>query len=223
MDNKFTHRAKRPLLDRRALLRSAALAGVAASGAAGSFHTAQAEIWEEGDEQCQPAITEVVPDYEPEELLDDFMSLSERLTGIEPLDGRIGAQYLHRYARNPELTKLLPPLVNAYRDITRLQAADPVSAIKRNILQQPTALGPAAEQLIYLWYVSAFFLPVDHSVKSRIWLYGTVEQYHYALLWSVIDAHAPMTRGGNPGYWANEPNSRKGPHVASLLPNQRRD
>ena len=34
------------------LLRGVALAGVAASGAAGSFAPARAEIWEEGDEQC---------------------------------------------------------------------------------------------------------------------------------------------------------------------------
>jgi hypothetical protein len=205
MDNEVSNRLHRAIVDRRMLLRSAALAGIAASGASVPLIPANAEIWEEGDIQCQPVIAEVAPDYNTEELLDDFMSLSRMLTGVDSLDKRIGAQYLQRYARNSELTKLLPPLVNAYRGTGPLEPAYRVDAIKRNIMQEARVLGPAAEQLIFLWYVSAFFLPVDHAAASRNWLYGTVEQYHYALLWSVIDAHAPMTRGGDPGYWAGEP------------------
>jgi hypothetical protein len=34
------------------------------------------------------------------------------------------------------------------------------------------------------------------------WLYGSLEQYGQALLWSIIPAHAPMTRGEQRGYWA---------------------
>ena len=208
------------MLDRRALLQGAALAGIAASGAGGSFAPAKAEIWEEGDIQCQPVIAEVAPDYNTEEIFDDFMLLSRMLTGVDGLDHRIAAQYLQRYARNSELTKLLPPLIDAYRDIARLQPADRVYAVKQKIMQEPTVLGPGAEQLIFLWYVSAFFLPVGHAVASRNWFYGTVEQYHYALLWSIIDAHAPMTRGGDPGYWAGEPRPVSRTIARSSMPNK---
>src|SRR5260221_8366770 len=198
------HRPGQFVLHRRALLRGAALAGVAAS-ASGSFAPAEAEIWEEGDTQCKVVLAEVAPAYSPEEMFDDFMSLSKMLTGADTLDNRIGTQYLQRYARNSELTNLLPPLIQAYREIERLPMEDRVAAVRQNIMQDLARLGPAAEQLIYLWYVSAFFLPMGHSTAIRNWLYGTVEQYHYALLWSIIDAHPPMTRGGDVGYWTAEP------------------
>jgi hypothetical protein len=206
-----------PGMNRRMLLRGVALAGVAASGAAGSFAPARAEIWEEGDEQCQAVVAEVTPDYDTGTLLQDFMALSELLTGVKPLDPRIGAQYLQRYARHPELTKLLPPLIKAYADVAQREPAEQVKWITQSVMQEPTVLGPAAEQLIYVWYVSAFFLPINHGAASRSWLYGTVEQYHYALLWSVIDAHAPMTRGGDYGYWASDPNLPKKPRARSGL------
>jgi hypothetical protein len=210
LDQKDTEQAKEAGIDRRALLRGAALAGVAASGAVARTTSAQAEIWEEGDEVCQPLVTEVAPNYDTGEMLEHFMSLSEVLTGVKPLDRRIGAQYLQRYARNPELTKLLPPLIEAYRKVADRSPQEQISAIKQDVMQEPSVLGPAAEQLIYLWYVSAFFLPTGHAASGRAWLYGSVEQYHYALLWSVIDAHAPMTRGGNPGYWASPPPRQTG-------------
>ena len=205
-DDKRRDRTAKLFLHRRALLRGAAFAGVAASASV-SLKPAQAEIREEGDTQCQAVVTEVAPSYNTEELFGDFMSLSKLLTGIDALDNRIGAQYLQRYARNSELSSLLPSLVQAYRGIARLPEANRVAAVAQDIMKDFAHLGPAAEQLIYLWYVSAFFLPLSHSAASRNWLYGTVEQYHYALLWSNIDAHAPMTRGGEVGYWATEPKS----------------
>jgi hypothetical protein len=77
-------------------------------------------------------------------------------------------------------------------------------AIEEKIMRD-TTVGPAAEQLIYLWYVSAFFLPIGHTAASRNWLYGSPEQYQQSLLWKVVHAHAPMTEGGPPGYWASAP------------------
>lgn len=193
-------------LDRRKLLRGVALV----TGAAAAAGTAKAEIWEEGDTQCRPAIQEVQPEYPVDDnLLVDFIKVSEALTGIKPLDRRLGSQYLDRYARHPELTKLLPPLIKAYRAInsaptTRSPTQETDSRFSETVMTD-SAMAPAAEQLIYLWYVSAFFLPVDHGAPSRSWIYGTPEQYDRALLWSVVQAHAPMTRGGPTGYWARPP------------------
>lgn len=196
-------------LDRRTLLRSVAMAGAAATGVAAPLNLADAEAWEEGDIQCRPSVQEKDPDtYKIDDaLLLDFMKASETLTGVESLDTKLGLQYLERYARHPDLQKLLPPLIAAHKAATSGAAskADALKALKEKIKQDPTTVGPAAEQLVYLWYVSAFFLPIDHAAASRSWLFGTAEQYERSLLWSVVYAHPPMTRGGNYGYWADAP------------------
>jgi hypothetical protein len=199
--------SSRPTIDRRNLLRGAAVASAAATAAIMPLRPAKAEIWEEGDIQCRPVVQEKAPDYDiTDALLIDFMKLSETLTGVKPLDRRLGVQYLERYARNPDLTALLPQLIKAYRDIA---GATPPPADLNKIIQEKImrdkSVRPAAEQLIYLWYVSAFFLPVDHAAASRNWLYGSPEQYEQQLLWSVVHGHPPMTRGGPTGYWAKAP------------------
>ncbi|UGY00833.1 sugar dehydrogenase complex small subunit [Bradyrhizobium quebecense] len=192
-------------IDRRVLLRGVAAAGAAVTGSFMPPAPAKAEIWEEGDQQCRPLIQEKAPDYDINDaLLLDFMKLSETLTGVKSLDRRLGAQYLERYARNPDLTALLPQLIKSYRDVVASNPDDMVKVIQQKIMQD-TTVGPAAEQLIYLWYVSAFFLPVDHAATSRNWLYGSSEQYEQSLLWPLVRGHAPMTRGGDYGYWESPP------------------
>lgn len=202
-----SHLVTGPVFARRSVLQGAAAASAAIVVMALPLARAAAELWEEGDIQCRPIIAEVAPNYLNDEMFAGFMKVSQALTGVGNLDTRIGSQYFERYARHPDLTKLLPPLINAYRDI---EAASPDLArrktlIKRNIVSNKSTLGQAAEQLIYLWYVSAFFLPVEHTAPSRSWIYGTAEQYQASLLWSVVQAHPPMTRGGAPGYWAYPP------------------
>jgi hypothetical protein len=197
-----------PSVDRRALLRGVALAGVGATGVVVPLVQAKAEIWEEGDIQCRPTVHDKTPDYDINDaLLADFMNVSETLTGVKPLDRRLGVQYLERYARHPDLTALLPQLIKSYRDVASSSSTsqdDLIKAVQQKIMQDKT-VGPAAEQLIYLWYVSAFSLPIDHAAASRNWLYGSPEQYDQSLLWSVVHAHAPMTRGGPTGHWARAP------------------
>jgi len=196
-----------PTIDRRELLRGVAIAGAAATGGVAPLARSEAEIWEEGDIQCRLPVQEKKPDYDINDaLLGDFMNVSETLTGIKPLDRRLGVQYLERYAYHPDLSALLPQLIKAYRDIAAasLSQDDLIKGIQQKIMQDKT-VAPAAEQLIYLWYVSAFFLPVDHSAASRSWLYGSPEQYEQSLLWPVVHGHPPMTKGGSTGYWANAP------------------
>jgi Membrane bound FAD containing D-sorbitol dehydrogenase len=196
-----------PAVDRRALLRGVVLAGAAATGVVAPLVPAKADFWE-GDIQCRPTVHDKTPDYDINDaLLSDFMNVSETLTGVKPLDRRLGVQYLERYARNADLTALLPQLVKSYRDVAASATSqdDLIKAVQQKIMQDKT-VGPAAEQLIYLWYVSAFFLPIDHAAASRNWIYGSPEQYERSLLWSsVVPAHAPMTRGGPTGHWARAP------------------
>ena len=194
-------------IDRRKLLRGVVAASATVTAVVAPLAAANAEIWEEGDIQCRPVVQEKDPAYEINDaLLVDFMNVSETLTGVKPLDRRIGIQYLERYARHPDLTNLLPQLLKAYRGIAdaSLSHDDFIKVVQQKIIQDST-VGPAAEQLIYLWYVSAFFLPIDHAAASRNWLYGSPEQYEQSLLWHVVHGHAPMMRGGPPGHWAKAP------------------
>jgi hypothetical protein len=129
--------SSRPTIDRRNLLRGAAVASAAATAAIMPLRPAKAEIWEEGDIQCRPVVQEKAPDYDiTDALLIDFMKLSETLTGVKPLDRRLGVQYLERYARNPDLTALLPPLIKALPD----NSARTDLGGGRSVMTVPTAL-----------------------------------------------------------------------------------
>jgi hypothetical protein len=197
----------RAVIDRRNLLRGVVAAGTAVGSLAVPLAPGRSEIWEEGDVQCRPVIHDETPDYDINDaFLLDFMNVSEALTGVKPLDRRIGVQYLERYARHPDLTALLPQLIKAYRQIVDASPIpdDLIKNVREKIMQDKT-VGPAAEQLIYLWYVSAFFLPIDHSAASRNWIYGSPEQYEQSLLWPIVRGHPPMTRGGPTGHWARAP------------------
>src|SRR5262249_50954889 len=126
--------SRRSAIDRRDLLRGVAAAGTAATGSVAALVPAKAEIWEEGDIQCRPLVQETAPAYDIDDaLLMDFMKLSEALTGVKPLDRRLGVQYLQRYARNPDLSALLPQLIKAYRDVV---ASNPSQDDLIKVIQQ---------------------------------------------------------------------------------------
>jgi hypothetical protein len=190
-------------LSRRRFLRGGAAAGAAAVGFIGSMPAARAEIWEEGDVQCHVPADETTPTYDIDDaLLARFIRLSEVLAGASLRDKQLASQYLERYARSKELSPRLIPLIEEHERLSNLGTQPPVADTALAIMQNE-ALRPAAAQLIYLWYVSAFYLPLDGTPK--FWIYGTPEQYERALLWSVVHAHAPMMPGGAPGYWAKKP------------------
>jgi hypothetical protein len=170
------------------------------------------EAWEETDSLCQVPFEPAQYDYELDPLLPPYIELSETLTGASNLDRHLASQYLERFAAQPQLTKALPLLIKAYQGITpgSRPSHDDVQRVIMNDKDASGAETPvamAAKQAIYLWYVSAFFLPrSDTEIPPvRVWFYGTPEQYSRALLWSAIHAHAPMTPGGPPEHWANPP------------------
>jgi len=193
------------------------LEGMIAAGAFAALGPAFAQqptldAWEETDTPCQVPLEQAQYDYELDPLLPAFIELSEILTGADYLNRHLASQYIERFAAHPQLTKALPLLIKAYQGIT--PGSKPSHEdVQRVIMNDKDASGAetpvalAAKQLIYLWYVSAFFLPRSEAEKPpvRVWYYGTPEQYSRALLWSVIYAHAPMTPGGPPDHWANAP------------------
>jgi hypothetical protein len=180
------------------------------------------ELWESGDPLCVvPYPTLDKPDDYDLDLayLETFIALSGALTGVAPLDRHLANQYMERYATHPQLSKNLDILVKAYRSISG-GTTPSEGDIKQNILASlDGAVRSGAKQLIYLWYTSAFFIPLDPGsdpnrpplqddpadTRKRAWVYGTPEQYERGLMWKVISAHAPMTPGGPRHYWANAP------------------
>jgi hypothetical protein len=193
------------------------LEGMIATGAFTAVWPALAQqptldAWEETDALCQVPLEVAQYDYELDPLLPTFIELSETLTGASNLDRHLASQYLERCAAHPQLTKALPLLITKYQAITP-GSRPSQDDVKRAIMDDKEASGAdtpvamMAKQLIYVWYVSAFFLPRSPTETPlvRVWFYGTPEQYSRALLWSVIQAHAPMTPGGPPDYWAKVP------------------
>jgi len=200
---------------RRRFLTQAVTLGAAAI-ALPRLAAATTETWEEGDLQCRPPVAPVNPAYDLSDpaLFRTFMQLSETLTGVRPLDEHIGRKYLERFARHPQLTAVLPPLVQTYRAIAPGGAPPPDAVVDQRIMQNST-LRAGAEQVIFVWYLSAFYVPPppDPTKPSpppgtppkSVWIYGSPEEYGAGLIWSLIRAHAPMTPGGPPGYWADPP------------------
>jgi len=180
------------------------------------------ELWESGDPLCvvpYPALDK--PDgYELDlAYLETFIAVSGALTGVAPLDRHLANQYMERYATHPQLSKNLDILTKAYRNVAASKKPDE-NDIKQNIVMSSDgAVRAAAKQLIYLWYTSAFFIPLDPGsdpsrpplkddpadTRKKVWVYGTPEQYERGLMWKVISAHAPMTPGGPRHYWASAP------------------
>jgi len=199
--------------------------GPAAAGALATLWPglAQAfvEEWEDGDPLCRVPYTELEkPDgYELDAaFLKSFIGLSEALTGVAPIDRHLANQLMKRYATYPRLSATLKKLIDAYRAIAPGNTPPSADAVKQRFMPDPPLndetkeINEGAKQIIYLWYVSAFFLPrFPDPAKPwfdgtpKVWIYDTPEQYRRALLWSVIEAHAPMTTGGAPYHWAHRP------------------
>jgi hypothetical protein len=222
------HQVPDPFLSENSLPRREFLEHIVATGIAvgllPGLANATTEVWEEGDPLC------AVPDppldkpngYDLDQAyLDSFVQVSESLTGVAPLDRHLANQYMERYATNRQLSTNLDLLVQAYRKLSSTPRPSEADVKQQILLSQDPKVRAAAQQLIYLWYVSAFYIPKPDAnvgapppppleddpsdTRKRIWMYGTPEQYGRGLLWSVIRAHAPMTSGGAPGHWASVP------------------
>lgn len=191
---------------------------LAATGAVAGVGPALAitpEGWNEGDPLCRVPYSELeAPDgYTLDAaFLKSFVALSEALTGVKPLDQNLAGEFMDRYARHKQLSSVLKKLIDTYRSIAPGDTQPGDDVIKQNFFPDAPSnddakiVAEGAKQLVYLWYVSAFYVVMpDSNPPTKAWLYGTEEQYRRALLWSVIQAHAPMTSGGPPGHWAAAP------------------
>jgi len=174
-----------PIL-RRTVLRGGAALGMLGIIGRSENGLAQMGTPFEGQEPgCRANFQPVPFNYEALERIEpDFLRLSEGLTGVESLNKNLARQYLERFASNPQLTGKLMPLISAFQDVAPKTGPADDSVISAMLTKHPDAKEPA-QQLIYLWYVSAFFLP-DDKTKALVWVYGPPEHYEQALLWRVI-------------------------------------
>jgi hypothetical protein len=191
---------------RRGFIAKAVIAGAVAG--ASPFANAVMEVWREGDPRCRVLVSAITPDKSLGDWLGDFMNASRTLTGEDNLDEVLGYSLMYRFASNPLLTASLIPMLRSYRDLSN--AGQESTAVGEKLMDPKGPYRVPAEQLIYLWYFSAFFLPADNSPgKQASWIYGqekrTEMQYAKGLLWSITGSHAPMTAGGTPGYWSSKP------------------
>ena len=206
-------------LDRRQLLRFVTATGVTAATVV-QPRIASAEIYEQGDEQCRVAEPAVKSADVSEDLLSDFIAVSQVLTGApEPARRRrLAGEYLQRFAElwdptktdipNPGYMPKLLALCDKYKSLP-----DGTPDAKAAQLMNDPSVTDAAQQVIFLWYVSAFFIePPDNAIGAKpgtfkagkTWIYGTTDQYRQSLLWPLLRAHPPAMPqpGGGPGYWA---------------------
>jgi hypothetical protein len=160
-----------------------------------------------------PAISPTPTDKEE---VNDFLVLSRQLTGFDNLDTRLAGEYLQRFQADygqegrDNLAKIMQ---------LRAQGASLKDIFRDG---KNNDLWESAEQIIYLWYVSAFFTAEDPGEQHPIaaaeapktaaapnppppWKYGTLGQFEKSLAWTAIGAHTPMTIGGPTGYWRSKP------------------
>lgn len=127
--------------------------------------------------------------------LQTFHMLSRELTGVGELDEAMGAELFSRLASAP-VGAALPSLLDEFRAILA-GGGDVQTEIGRRIIANET-LAPVAQQIILLWYTSAFLI-------ENKWQFGTPRQYFSSLMWPIIGAHPPALSGGYFGYWKYPP------------------
>ncbi len=205
-----SEKATQSQASRRGFLQQTAFVGIAALIPPNlAAQNPVGDIYGEGLPACRVAYPTVKPAYAIDgPLTESFREFSEAMTGVHPLDSHLTKAYLARIATNPELTSALPPLLDAFRQIRTKPKENWESQIDAMIMKN-ALLRPCAEQVIYVWYFSAFFLPdptdknPDPTKRKRIWVYGDSAHYARGLVWSLIGAHAPAVSGGPYGYWAD--------------------
>lgn len=135
-----------------------------------------------------------------------FVDLSVALTGVQDLDPQLVQAYMERLTAQFG-AGAVSMLLNEFASIVTQFGCDEQSnqqALGQRIVGNP-AFAPLAEQIIYLWYVSAMYLPDPGNPARERWVYGSADQYDRALIWRVIGGHAPMKPGRNASFWAEPP------------------
>lgn len=143
---------------------------------------------------------------EPPISVQEFVKLSQVLTGHDDLDPDLAAQYLQRCSDNEQVKGLLKELIQALSSVQGGHG-DIVDRLLDKLQADGDRLFKAAEQIIYLWYVGGFFQP-NPTGAPGFWDYGPPEHYFRGLAWPTIGVKPPMS-AHNSVYWTT-PGSQRG-------------
>jgi hypothetical protein len=136
----------------------------------------------------------------PDKTLDQFIKLSEILTGCE-LDVEQGRAHLVRLLSTP----LVPPIQDVLQRFERLPRHS-LAEVERKMVSD-AALRSTLCQIVLLWYTSALRDTVSDPLVLR---FGSEQAYFGGLVWRILGAHPPGLSGGYFGHWRyrpdNEPN-----------------
>jgi Membrane bound FAD containing D-sorbitol dehydrogenase len=201
---------------RRRFVQGTAVLGTLSFGASEAINASSAEAAEntqgfrvaQGTPQSAarsliaPAPLEALPAKPPNEEVSEFIRLSRVLTGFDDLKPDLATQYLQRCKENPVVKDQLKPLVQILQGLSgsRTQVEEALSEKLKSAGVDSPLFG-AAEQIIYLWYVGAFFTP--NGPKPGFWDYGPPEHYYRGKMWSAIGVDPPIDRPLNNRAWGN--------------------
>lgn len=134
-------------------------------------------------------------------MMDDFIELSQILTGVSEMDEGLGRQYLERLKESA-----FQPQVQEILEVFQGLRGGPTLAehVQAKIVEN-AKLRPAVCQIILLWFTSTMQDPSAPASGAPVLKYGTQEEYFSGLAWGIIGAHVPGLSGGYFGHWRYRP------------------
>lgn len=132
-----------------------------------------------------------------ERMLDQFMELSEILTGCK-LDAEQGRAHLDRLLSTP-LVPSISEVLTRFEKLSKRSLAE----VERKMVAD-AKLRPTLCQIVLLWYTSALR---DSDSDPLVLRYGNEQAYFGGLVWRILGAHAPGLSGGYFGHWRYRPDN----------------
>jgi hypothetical protein len=114
-------------------------------------------------------------------MIEDFIILSEILTGEDKLDFVLARQYFERLQKTETTANDFQAVMEHFHQI-RATSATPeevIKAVGEQIVAGGEAFKKAAGQIIYLWYTGA----VKDAATTK---YGSADQYFSGLFWKIV-------------------------------------
>jgi D-sorbitol dehydrogenase-like protein len=133
-------------------------------------------------------------------MLEEFIAMSQVLTGLGNLKAELARAYLDRLTSSP-FGPQLKEILSRFRELKPEGGAGLEEQVQAKILADD-ALRPAVSQIVLLWFTSAMWERNGPALNLR---YGGQEEYFSGLAWSLIGAHPPGLSGGYFGHWRYRP------------------
>jgi hypothetical protein len=136
-------------------------------------------------------------DNSPVSMFDQFMELSEILTGRE-LDVEQGRAHFDRLLSTP-LVPAIPEVLKRFARLPKRSTAE----VGQKMLAD-AGLRSTLCQIVLLWYTSALR---DNESDPLVLRYGSEQAYFGGLVWRILGAHPPGLSGGYFGHWRYRPDN----------------